>query len=271
VSAAHALTSLEDLGTIDLAELNARAELQTRIDRKYILPAGALGAVLRALPADTRVLEHLEERAPRYLSHYFDTPDLQSFLGAARGRRRRFKVRARRYVDSDVAFLEVKTRGGRALTVKDRVAVTDPDARHLDPEGTAYAEGVLTEAGIAGAAAIAPHLRRELTTRYRRVTLLLPAHARDASAAGGRDASRVTIDIDLGWVDAASGQTLHLPDAVIIETKSGRSAGAADRALWAHGIRPATLSKYGTGLAALRADLPANKWRRVLDSHFRNA
>jgi hypothetical protein len=269
VSPAPALYPLERLRTIDLAELNAHAELQTRVDRKYILPARALAAVLRELPADTRVLEHLGERAPRYRSHYFDTPDLQSFFGAARGRRRRFKVRARRYVDSDVAFLEVKTRGGRSLTVKDRVAVSDSDARHLDPEGTAYAEGVLTEAGIAGAT-IAPRLRRELTTRYRRVTLLLPACARAESTAGGRDASRVTIDIDLGWVDAASGTTLNLPGAVIVETKSGRSPGAADRALWAHGIRPATLSKYGTGLAALRGDLPANKWRRVLDAHFRN-
>ncbi|WP_292814765.1 polyphosphate polymerase domain-containing protein [Microbacterium sp.] len=270
MSPAHALHSLERFRTIDLAELNAHAELQTRVDRKYILPACALASVLRALPSDTRVLEHLGEHAPRYLSHYFDTPDLQSFFGAARGRRRQFKVRPRRYVDSQVAFLEVKTRGGRSLTVKDRVDVSDSDARHLDPEGTAYAEGVLTEAGIAGAA-IAPRLRRELTTRYRRVTLLLPAHVPDASTAGGRDASRMTIDIDLGWVDAASGSTLNLPDAVIVETKSGRSAGPADRALWAHGIRPATLSKYGTGLAALRSDLPANKWRRVLDSHFRNA
>ena len=39
---------------------------------------------------------------------------------------------------------------------------------------------------------------------------------------------------------------------VIVETKAGPHPSGVDRLLWAAGHRPASLSKYGTGLAALR-------------------
>ena len=61
---------------------------------------------------DVRVLEIDGPRAAsRYRSVYFDTPDLDSYLAAARRRRRRFKIRIRSYLDSGRHFLEVKTRG----------------------------------------------------------------------------------------------------------------------------------------------------------------
>lgn len=251
------LAPLDRLAAVDLDALNAEAELQTRVDRKYILPLGDLAAVLDELPADARVLEVGGERALRYESRYFDTPALDSYLSAAHGRRRRFKVRARTYVDSDASFLEVKTRGGRSTTVKERIPVNC--GATLEGPALDYAVETLAAAGIPRAERIARRLRPVLTTRYRRVTLLLPAQR-------GSDASRGTIDVALEWegTDAA----LTLPATVIVETKSGHRAGALDRALWRYGHRPATISKYGTGLAALRPDLPDNKWRRVLSRHF---
>lgn len=252
-----ALGPLRALDTIDLAGLNAAAELQTRVDRKYLVPATALPAVLAELPAGSEVLEIAGRQALRYASQYFDTPDLDSYYGAARGRRRRFKVRARTYVDSGGSFLEVKTRGGRSATVKERVPV---DGDVLDDDAVAYAVDLLTGAGIPDAADLATRLAPVLVTRYRRATLLLPA-----TAAG--DPSRATIDLDLAWI-GADGRSLALPDSVIVETKSGQRAGALDRALWRQGHRPASLSKYGTGMAALHPGLPAHKWRRALTRHF---
>jgi hypothetical protein len=251
------LERLDDLRPVDLAALNAAAELQTRVDRKYILPSGALPAVLAELPAGSEVLEIGGERFLRYASQYFDTPDLDSYFGAARGRRRRFKVRARTYLDSGGSFLEVKTRGARSATVKDRVPVVGDE---LDADAVAYAGDLLAGAGIPDADRLAHRLAPVLLTRYRRATLLLPA-----SSDG--DASRATIDIDLAWM-GAQGSRLRLPDSVIVETKSGQRAGALDRTLWRHGHRPASLSKYGTGMAALDPRLPSHKWRRVLTRHF---
>lgn len=254
------LGRLDRLPSVDLTALNAAAELQTRVDRKYILPVTELPSILSELPAGSEVLEIDGERALRYASQYFDTPELASYFGAARGRRRRFKVRARTYVDSGGSFLEVKTRGGRSATVKDRVPVLSDI---LDDDAVSYASDLLTDAGIPGATRLAARLEPVLITRYRRATLLLPATA-------GGDPSRATIDIDLAWI-GVGGQGIELPESIIVETKSGQRAGALDRTLWRHGIRPASISKYGTGMAALHPELPAHKWRRTLTRHFADA
>lgn len=55
-----------------------------------------------------------------------------------------------------------------------------------------------------------------------------------------------------------------MPGLVIVETKSGARPSDADRLLWAEGHRPQTISKYATGLAALRSHLPRNRWHRLL-------
>ncbi|HOW02120.1 MAG TPA: hypothetical protein PLY19_11725, partial [Rhodoglobus sp.] len=84
---------MSTLAPISLAELTAAAELQTRVDRKYVLTRAQAGTVLRDLAPDTRVLEIDGTRAMAYESVYFDTRDLLSYRMAAHARRRRFKLR----------------------------------------------------------------------------------------------------------------------------------------------------------------------------------
>jgi hypothetical protein len=243
------------LEPIGLEELVARAALQTRIDRKYVLPLDAAVEVVAALAGteDVRALEIGGQRAFAYESLYYDTRDLTSYHLAARGRRRRFKVRRRTYLDSDESFVEVKTRGIRGATVKERIAGSR-ETDLLPGDGAHFIDLVLGEAGIEGVRS--SDLRPVLRTAYRRTTLYVP----------GADA-RVTVDTDLTWsLPGSPGVTLT--GIAIAETKSGATASPADRRLWRHGHRPARISKYGTGLAALRDDLPANKWCPVLRRHF---
>ena len=51
---------------------------------------------------------------------------------------------------------------------------------------------------------------------------------------------------------------------MVLETKSGSTAGPLDRHLWANGIRPSRISKFATGMAALCPELPANRWHSTL-------
>lgn len=240
------MIALDALAPIGLADLVARAELLTRVDRKYLLPvadvAVLLGGLLGGFAGDVEVLEIDGRREFRYRSAYFDTPGLDSYLAAARRRRRRFKVRVRSYLDSDRHFLEVKTRGSRGTTVKDRV-----------PWGGRITGAVLADAGVDVDPAA---LRHTLTTRYRRTTLFVPATG-----------SRVTIDTDLTWA-LPDGTALRTPDRAVVETKSDRTTSAVDRLLWSMDHRPRPVSKYATGLAALRPDLPSHRWRPVLRRHF---
>lgn len=247
---------LDRLEPIPLAELVAAAALQTRFDRKYVLlrrDAAALLDRLPALPTPPRVLEIDGVRGAAYESVYFDTPELLSYRMAATGRRRRFKLRTRAYLDSGDAYLEVKTRGARSTTVKDRLEHDFADRARLTAPARAYVDVALAGLGLPAAQL---ELAPTLVTRYRRATLHLPDSG-----------SRATIDTALGW-EADDGRTLRLPDIVIVETKSGPRASGLDRLLWRAGHRPSTVSKYGTGMAALHPGLPANKWARVLRRHF---
>ena len=77
----------------------------------------------------------------------------------------------------------------------------------------------------------------------------------------------MTVDIGLSWA-LPDGSAIELPDRAIVETKSHRTISEVDRLLRSLRHRPCSVSKYATGLAALRPDLPANHWRPVLRRHF---
>ena len=88
---------LADLDVIGLDELNKRAAMLTRVDRKYALDAATASAILSRLPEDALVLQIAAQVSQGYASTYYDTPDMDSYLLTALKRRRRFKVRTRSY------------------------------------------------------------------------------------------------------------------------------------------------------------------------------
>ncbi|SHI58044.1 VTC domain-containing protein [Tessaracoccus bendigoensis DSM 12906] len=260
---------IDRFAPITLPELLTEAELLTRFDRKYLLDPRQTQTLLQEFDPHTRVLEIDGRRCFRYESVYFDTPDLLSYRQAAHARRHRFKVRTRSYLDSGQAFLEVKVRGDREVTVKDRIGYDLCTRDQLTDSGRDYTEDTLHQLGMDRS--VAEQLHPTLVTRYGRITLLPP-----------EPGVRVTIDTDLSWSAIHSARTAHarvadggddsrslaLPDLVIVETKSGAHPSSIDRLLWRSGHRPLSISKYGTGLAALRGDLPSNKWARILRHHF---
>lgn len=249
MSTAAPLDDLHGLPTIGLDELNAEAALQTRVDRKYVVPIAAARHLFATFTAEARVLEMDGRRSFAYDSVYFDTAALDSYLLAARGRRRRYKIRTRTYVDSLVSFLEVKTEGAREATVKERIPYCLADRDRLTDAGLEYVRETLAAAvGAMPTGELGPVLE----TRYHRTTLFLPGSG-----------SRATIDAGVTWQRPAR-RSWVLTDAIILETKSGSTAGPLDRHLWAAGIRPTRISKFATGMAALRSDLPANRWNQTL-------
>lgn len=243
-------TSVDQLAPIGLAELVERAELLTRVDRKYLLPIGHLAALLGGLPATTHVLDIGGRRRFGYRSTYLDTPDHHSYLVAGRGHRQRWKVRSRTYLDTGDSWLEVKTRTGRGHNLKQRIPHPDAEVNDgLTLDGRRFVSGIVghrTEA-----------LQPVLVTAYQRTTLFLP-----------QSTSRVTIDVDLGWTSLASGRDLDRPSLAIVETKTGSTPSEMDHLLWRHGHRPIRISKYGVGMAALHPDLPRLKWHRTLHQHL---
>ncbi|WP_235736840.1 polyphosphate polymerase domain-containing protein [Nocardioides alcanivorans] len=252
--AAECLSGFEPIG---LEELVERAELLTRVDRKYVVSLHEAHAVLADLPEITRVLEIDGRRSFGYRSAYLDTPNLASYLSAGRSHRLRWKVRTRAYLDelgsTTSTWLEVKTRAGRGQTVKQRIA--HPDAQTVSAASaarSAYGVSGLNSAGRDFVADIigarhADVLRPVLATGYQRSTFFLPASA-----------SRVTVDVDLGWSSLRTAQDLERPGLAIVETKTGSTPSVVDRILWTRGHRPLRISKYGVGMAGLDSSLLAS-------------
>ena len=231
---------------IGLDEVVARSSLMTRTDRKYVVEPADIAALLCELGPATRVLEIEGRRGFGYESIYFDTPEFDSYLGAARRRPDRFKVRTRRYVDHDTCWVEAKTRTRRGQNQKVRQPHDPDDAARLTPTAIDFV-------GAAVGRAVAERLEPVVRTSYRRTTIVVGAQ-------------RVTIDAGLrcdDLVDSAFG----LGDRLVIETKSPGGPGVVDHALWRLGRRPTRISKFALGAAMAHPVLPRNKWHRVLDRY----
>lgn len=233
------------LETVGLDELNDSASLQTRVDRKYLVDADVVAELLADFGGE--VLDIDGRRHFGYETTYFDTEDFALYLDAARKRPQRFKARVRRYVDSSLIMLEVKTKDRRGKTEKLR-------RRFVGDESDVGAAMVGFVAEILGDDA-AEGLRPTLVTTFTRTTLL-----------GADGESRFTIDHDLRGA-RPNGAMVDQP-SVVIESKTNGPASALDRWLWSRGNRPAKISKYCTMLAALEPDLPSNRWHRTLQRHF---
>ena len=253
----HELHNLTNLERISLDDMNARAALLTRVDRKYVVPTDRLDELIALMNPATQVLEIGGKIEQRYASCYFDTPGLHSFMDTAHKRRRRYKVRTRSYLDSELAFLEVKTRGPRGHTVKKRMAYDFAQAgrMELSREGRLWVAERLEAAQCFDGVDRVDSLVPVLSGTYTRSTLLM---------ADGQ--GRATIDTELHW--DSWGHELQAPHIAIIETKSGEAPSELDRLLWANRIRPSRISKYATAMALLTPDLQTNRWTRVIDRFF---
>jgi hypothetical protein len=244
--------SVARLPAASLAEVIERTALQARIDRKYLIPADRF-AELTARLADTYAALEIDRlRGFAYQSVYFDTPDLLTYRQHLPGRRRRYKVRTRTYLDSGDCVFEVKLRGRREQTVKARLPYPLADRTHINPQAHAFLAGQLQEAY----GQPVPQLAAKVTIGYRRTTLV-----------DLRRGTRLTCDVDLtctGDGRVAAGLSRH----VLVETKSHGPPAEADIALRSLRLRPVQMSKYCVAVALLYPGIRCNPWHRTLQRYF---
>jgi hypothetical protein len=241
------------IAPIGLDELMALAELQTRVDRKYFVPAAIFHRMIAELAPRMRILEIRGRRTFGYESIYFDTPDLDGYQAHIQRRRQRFKARTRTYTDSGQCMFEVKLKGARGETVKRRVPHPIEYSGALTGEALAHLRTALFEAY---GWALPPPLRSALATTYRRTTFV--------SRTGD---VRLTCDVGLSCFDSHH-EVRDTGTHVLVESKSSGAGNAPDQILRRFGVRPVSVSKYCVGIAALHPELPSNPWHRTLRRYF---
>ena len=114
------VSSLRSFSAISLDETNKSAQMLKRIDNKYIVERARLLSILDDLREEFRLLKIEDRSIFSYRSCYFDDNG-RCFWEHQQGRRQRFKVRTRLYVESDKAYFEVKLKGKRGQTDKNRM------------------------------------------------------------------------------------------------------------------------------------------------------
>lgn len=244
---------LSGFGTVSLAELNERAALLDRMENKYLVRADRFDQVLDDLRDACDLLVIDGRSVFSYETIYFDTADFQSYYQHLQGKRRRFKIRTRRYVESDLCFFEVKLKGVRGRTVKKRVPCPLDQHGRVSREGTRFVRD--TFSSVYGERFEAPYFPR-LAMLYRRLTLL------------GSQPERVTVDFGFQFAGAGDARAAAPGDVVIIEVKSERGRGYADRVMREHQLRGGTCSKYCVGLNLIRPNLRHNRFKRTLEGYF---
>lgn len=242
------LLGLGRLAPVSLEEVVARADLSVRVDRKYLVGVPVAVKLIGALADSHQVLHIANRRYTSYRSTYFDTPDLTSCRAHIQGRRRRWKVRSRLYVEDAVCRIEVKAKTGRGDTDKiatlidpGRYGQFDEEAHDFVARALECAHPDLDVSRLAPTAELA-------CVRTTMVDLAAGTRATfDWRVNGALRSGRV-------WIDEAY---------LVVETKGGATPAAADRALLALGARPRGFSKYVAVASSLYPELPDNDVRAL--------
>ena len=231
---------------ISLSEMSAVA-LQDRVDTKFVMREAQLYNALATLTRQYRVLDIRGVRLNHYRTLYFDTADFALFQQHHTGRRDRYKVRTRSYVDSHLSFLEVKHKVRQNRTVKNRIA-TPGLLTEVTPEADAFLNDYLP---------FDPEtLEPKLWNEYTRITLV-----------NRQENERLTLDLRLrfsGYEDSfAAGRSVDLPGMAIAEVKRDGFSRHSDfvgrmREL---GVRPTGFSKYCAGVAMLFEEVKHNNFK----------
>lgn len=205
------------------------------------------------------VLEHEGLRCAPYTTTYFDTKELLTYHDHLKGRRKRFKIRIRHYRDPSDGYLEIKLKKPRGQTLKVRWSY---DVSRIG-ETLSSDEIILINQALSDSSysELTDSFRQTLQSTFNRTTLF------DIS-------SRERITIDTQFIAALCGQNDELNSQLpfidlgqhcaIIEIKSPTKIGNTHRVFTQLGIRESSISKYCTGLSALRPDLVNAPWREAL-------
>lgn len=234
-------SSLSQFNPIALREMNS-VSLLKRVDTKFLTTESKLLDFLSSLEKDYRVLEVGENRLMNYSTLYFDTEDLKAFSDHHNGKAKRQKIRMRKYIDSDLCFLEIKEKQNSGMTNKTRCTIADLETT-LSTKSKIFIEKTTKKDLI---------LKPVLYNYFQRFTLV-----------NTKRSERVTIDSCLNY--KTDDKTKELRNIVVIEVKQEKQNLLTPicKALKTNKIRTSSFSKYCIGVANLFTDVKANRFKEL--------
>lgn len=235
---------LQHLEPITLEQMSS-IRLMNRTDTKFVTSKDNLVRLLEMAQGKYYAQFNNDSRIANYMTTYWDTDNHRFFLEHHNGRAPRQKVRVRTYMDSDLTFLEVKTKNNHGRTKKKRVEVP---SQEIEVQGT---NGEFVEALVhQGLNEMHPTVRNQ----FHRITLVNYGKT-----------ERLTIDYDVQFHNMETGTDANVGPLVIIELKrDGNVYSPVLDILRVLRIKPSGFSKYCIGSVMTNKKLKQNIFKEKM-------
>jgi hypothetical protein len=233
--------NLLNFDKITLAEMNS-VSLMKRVDTKFILKESQLLEVLSKLYEDYKILEIDQERLMKYSTLYFDSENKKCFNDHHNGKLNRYKIRMRKYLVSDICFLEIKKKNNLGITNKIRRQIKD-----FETNLTTESKEFITESNINNLL-----LEPSLYNNFSRMTLV-----------NKNEPERITIDVDLSFSFRNDKKKFDKLVVVEIKQEGKRLNTTINRALKSMSILPTNFSKYCIGISNIIDNIKSNRFKEI--------
>ncbi|MBL4653395.1 MAG: polyphosphate polymerase domain-containing protein [Flavobacteriales bacterium] len=229
---------LIELDSISLKDMD-KVALMNRTDTKFIFNTDTLIGALSKLKKYYSILEIQGKRTANYRTQYFDTEQRDLFIRHQNGKKNRYKIRIRKYIDSDLCFLEVKFKSNKSRTIKNRIKIADFEANLSQTSKDFIRENSSLDPDT---------LVSTLWNNFSRLTLVSKTSR-----------ERLTIDLELAF-ENNSKKTLN--QLVIAEVKrEGNAPSEFIKIIKEKHIRPGSMSKYCVGSVLLDDTIKYNNFK----------
>jgi len=240
ISEEQVIEELEHFKPISLNGI-LKIELLSRRDSKYVFGLHKLIPMLQRLRDQYEVLTIDGLRLFNYESMYFDTADFSLYRAHHNGKLNRYKIRYRRYVDTDTCFFEIKFKTNKGRTIKTRIQDLFINSS-IEGKSIAFIEE--------NTPYLANDFEPKLLIFYKRITL-----------ASIERQERFTIDLSLDYFNFQDYN--NVPNLVIAEVKQDRVSLESPifRVFKELRIKPMGMSKYCIGIVKSYPNLKTNRFK----------
>lgn len=225
------------------------AALMDRVDSKYLLPIDLFNPLMAAIAEDYSILNACGQQIFCYQTTYFDNTERKFYRDHHNGKLNRYKVRYRRYVESDMGYMEVKFKNNQKRTIKQRIPMDC-----ILPNQIQINDFVESTLGYSA------ELETVLFVNYQRITLL-----------NKRNLERITLDLNLSFRNATDNTESIQDKIFIVEIKQDRKPfpSSCRNFIKQHGYHTINFSKYCMGSVLTHKDddtrpLKYNRFKPVL-------
>lgn len=238
---------LDEFAPISLEEMES-VKLMNRIDTKFVMPMRDLPTLLEMAKPAYFAQQIDGKRIASYDTTYYDTEDLDMYIRHHDRQLVRQKIRIRTYIESHLNFLEIKRKNNKGRTKKKRIPLPSNEIACPNDEVKTF---------IASKSRYRwEDIQPRLKTIFRRITLV-----------NKEKTERLTIDMDLQFVNIRAHYGVTFPELVIVELKrDGNVSSPMLNIMQTMRIKPLKISKYCVGTALTNPDIKRNRFKKKVRS-----